>query len=566
MSKTFPVSSRSLYILLSLAIFAVSASSVQAQPGFFSDKRFTRADTLRGALRPERTCYDVHYYALNLRIDPSKRVIRGYVDMDYQVVENFTRLQIDLFENMKINRILQGEQMLEYTREHNAVFVDFPEEQEAGTSGSIRIHYHGAPTVAANAPWDGGFVWSEDRRGRDWIAVACEGTGASLWWPNKDHLSDEPDSMRISLTVPNKFMAVANGNLEAVEEGDRTTRYDWLVSYPIDNYNVTLNIGHYTHFSDEYYSMEGDTLALDYYVIDYNEERARKHFEQTKTVLACYEQYVGKYPFWEDGFAMVETPYLGMEHQGAIAYGNKYMRGYLGGMIPRDMNWDYIIVHETGHEYFGNSIGCYDMAEMWIQESFTTYLEAVYVEYTMSYEDANRYLDRQKLYIYNQEPIIGPKDVNWDNWSGSDHYFKGAWILHTLRHAIGTDEQWWPIFKGFYQEYELSLIDTEDFVNYVNEQTGHDWTPFFDQYLRYAQPPRLEYELEEKGKNLRVRYRWVADVADFAMPVLIGNGDKEVRITPNTREWQETVLFRTAASDFEVAQDRFLVKTKRIRS
>lgn len=539
---------------------------LQAQVGFFGHHSFTKADTLRGALRPERTCYDVHYYVLDVRIDPRKKAIRGFVDINYTAVSDFERLQIDLFENMTIDRILHQDKELSYTREYNAVFVDFPAVQEAGSEGSIRVHYHGRPTVAANAPWDGGFVWSEDRRGRDWIAVACEGTGASLWWPNKDHLSDEPDSMLISLTVPNGLMAVANGNLLDVDEGSKETRYDWFVSYPIDNYNVTLNIGHYAHFSDAYYADDGDTLALDYYVIDYNEARAKEHFEQTKTVLACYEKYLDKYPFWEDGFAMVETPYLGMEHQSAIAYGNQYMRGYLGGMIPRDMDWDYIIVHETGHEYFGNSIGCHDMAEMWIQESFTTYLEAVYVEYTMSYDDANRYLAKQQLFIYNQEPIIGPKDVNWDHWKGSDHYFKGSWVLHTLRHAIGDDEKWWAIFKGFYREHSLSLVTTEDFLAYVNEATGNDWTAFFDQYLRYPQPPLLEYQLEEKGKNLKVRYRWVTDVEQFVMPVVVGNGEKEITILPNTSEWQEAVLFNSKASDFKVATDRFLIKTKRVRS
>ncbi len=551
---------------LFLSGFALMFSSLQAQTDFYKNYPFTRADTLRGALRPERTCYDVHYYALDLRVDPRKEAIRGAVDMSYSVVEDFERLQIDLFKNMKVDRILLDDKELSYTREENAVFIQFPETQVKGENGTIRIQYHGQPTVAANAPWDGGFVWSEDRRGRKWIAVACEGTGASLWWPNKDHLSDEPDSMLISLTVPSNLMAVANGNLREVDEGEKTTRYDWFVSYPIDNYNVTLNIGHYTHFSDEYYAADGDTLALDYYVIDYNEERARKHFEQTKEVLACYEHYMDKYPFWEDGFAMVETPYLGMEHQSAIAYGNKYMRGYLGGMIPRDMNWDYIIVHETGHEYYGNSIGCYDMAEMWIQESFTTYLEALYVEYTMSYDDANRYMAKHRLYISNQEPIIGPKDVNWDHWDGSDHYFKGAWVLHTLRHAIGDDDKWWEIFKGFYRENAMSLVTSQDFVRYVNEHTGKEWEAFFEQYLMHPQPPTLEYQVDENEGNLTVRYRWAADVPGFDMPVIIGNGDKEMVVTPNTGDWQETLLFNTEAKDFEVAVDRFLVKTKRRRS
>ncbi|WP_020536842.1 M1 family metallopeptidase [Lewinella cohaerens] len=551
---------------LLILFFLLSASlGLQGQStDFYQHHTFTKADTLRGSLRSERTCYDVHYYGLQLKVDPRKRMIRGEVEIAFTTVTDFQRLQIDLFENMTIDRILLGKQELSFSREYNAVFVDFPTVQQAGDTGSFTVHYYGKPTIASNAPWDGGFVWAEDKRGRNWIAVACEGDGASLWWPNKDHLSDEPDSMLISLTVPSNLMAVANGNLREVEEEDKYTRYDWFVSYPIDNYNVTLNIGHYTQFSDEYYAADGDTLALDYYVIDYNEDRAREHFQQVHSVLACYEKYLDKYPFWEDGFALVETPYLGMEHQSAIAYGNQYMRGYQGGMIPNDMDWDYIIVHETGHEYFGNSIGVTDLAEMWVQESFTTYLEAVYVEYTMSYEDAIRYLVKQKLYIYNQEPIIGPPGVNWENWGGSDHYFKGAWVLHTLRNAIGDDEKWWAIFKGFYQKHSLSLVSTQDFIDYVNEATGEDWQAFFQQYLHYPQPPVLEYKLTQQGKKLQVSYRWAADAEGFNMPILLGNQEKMIRVTPNTTKWQETTLFNTTAKDFTIAVDRFLVKTKEI--
>lgn len=552
-------------LFLALSFMLLAGIGLRGQStDFYQHHTFTRADTLRGSLRPERTCYDIHYYGLQLRVDTRKKIIRGEVEIAFTAVTDFQRLQIDLFENMIIDRIVMGEQVLSFIREYNAVFVDFPGVQRAGDKGSFTVHYHGQPTVASNAPWDGGFVWSEDKRGRDWIAVACEGDGASLWWPNKDHLSDEPDSMLISLTVPSDMMAVANGNLREVEEGDQYNRYDWFVSYPIDNYNVTLNIGHYAHFSDEYYAADGDTLALDYYVLDYNEDRARKHFQQVHSVLACYEKYLDKYPFWEDGFALVETPYLGMEHQSAIAYGNQYMRGYLGGMIPNDMDWDYIIVHETGHEYFGNSIGVSDLAEMWIQESFTTYLEAVYVEYTMSYEDAIRYLVKQQLYIYNQEPIIGPLGVNWENWGGSDHYFKGAWVLHTLRNAIGDDEKWWAIFKGFYQKHAISLVTTQDFIDYVNEATGKDWQSFFQQYLHYPQPPVLEYQLKQQGKKLEVRYRWAADAEGFSMPIMFGNKQKMIQVTPSTTKWQETTLFNTSASDFTVATDRFLVKTKEV--
>lgn len=534
-----------------------------AQPDFYQSDSyiFTEADTLRGMLRPERTCYDVTFYDLNIKIEPERQFIGGYVEIRFDALEDFSRLQIDLYENMKILRIEQEGKPLNYERKFNAVFVDFPPLKK-GSVNRFRVYYEGAPVVAQNPPWDGGFVWARDEKNRPWIGVACEGAGASLWWPNKDHLSDEPDSMSIRVSVPNDLFCVANGNLRnKVEQGD-FTRYDWLVSYPINNYNVSVNIAHYGHFADTYTSADGDQLPLDYYVLDYNVEKARKHFEQVKPMLACYEQYVGKYPFWNDGFAMVETPYLGMEHQGAIAYGNHYMRGYLGGMIPKGMDWDYIIIHETGHEYYGNSISCNDLAEMWIHESFTTYLESVYVECRYSYEDALQYLRMQRFGIANREPIIGPKGVNWENWESGDHYNKGAWMLHTLRHAIGNDNLWWDIFKGFYQAHVRSNINSEDFFNYVNQKTGEDWTPFFDQYLRYPGIPTLEYELKEKGKDLTVRYHWIADVPGFNMPVLVGDRANLTRLQPKA-EWQETTIKGLQAKDFEVATDRFYIRTKR---
>ncbi|RME95126.1 MAG: M1 family peptidase [Bacteroidetes bacterium] len=556
---------------MSLRFFAIGfilllvGTSLLGQQDFYASYKFTEADTLRGALRPERTCYDVTFYHLNIEVDLADRALDGYVDMSYVAVEDFERLQVDLFANMDLEKVWWGTQSLPFERIHNAVFISFPQTQTKGSQGTIRMVYSGRPIVAANAPWDGGFVWTEDKRGRSWVGVACEGTGASLWWPNKDHLSDEPDSMRISVEVPAQYMVVANGNLEAVEELGKTARYHWRVSYPINNYNVSISIGHYTHFNDEYYALDGDTLALDYYVLDYNEDKARDHFRQVHDVLECFEYYLDKYPFWEDGFALVETPYLGMEHQSGIAYGNKYMRGYLGGMIPRDMNWDYIIVHETGHEYFGNSLSCNDLAEMWIHESFTTYLESLFVEYTMSYADAVRYLNSQRKFIYNREPIIGPRGVNFDDWAGSDHYYKGAWMLHTLRSAIGDDEQWFGILKGFYRKYALSPVTTADFVHYVNEATGQDWTPFFKQYLYYAKIPTLEYQLEEIGKDLRVRYRWNTPVVDFHMPIQVGKAGKYLRVYPKVGEWQEAMVSRAEAKEFAVAQELYLVDTKRIR-
>lgn len=535
-------------------------AGLSAQPDFYNTYEFTGADTLRGMLRPERTCYDVTFYELDIKVDPEKRGLSGFVDIHYSVVEDFETLQVDLFQNMKINRIEWEGKVLPYRRRHNAVFIDFPE-QTAGSRGVFRIAYEGRPVEARNPPWDGGFVWSSDEEGYPWVGVACEGDGASLWWPNKDHLSDEPDSMSIRVTVPRLLSVVSNGRLRNVQNLGDWVRYDWFVSYPINNYNVTVNIARYKYFRDTYVSMDGDSLELDYYVLIANEAKARKHFKQVQPVLACFERFFGKYPFWEDGYALVETPYLGMEHQGAIAYGNRYQRGYLGGMIPRDMDWDYIIVHETGHEYFGNSISCGDLAEMWLHESFTTYMEALFVECTYSYEDAVRYLRSQRSFIYNREPILGPSGVNWEDWDGSDHYFKGAWILHTLRHVINDDEQWWELLRKFYDKHAISITRTEDFINWVNAFTGRDFSPFFEHYLRYPELPVLEYTITENQGGTQLRCRWKSPVEGFEMPLLVGRSGEWQQVQP-TLQWQTFEIRGVKKKDFEIATDLFLIRTR----
>jgi len=550
--------------IFSILCLLLSTVTLLAQADFYDNYRFTRADTLRGALRPERTNYDVTFYELDIKVDVKKQYLSGYVDMRYQVLADFQTLQIDLYDNMQINKISHQNRQINYRREHNAVFVTFPNTQTAGTTGSIRIEYEGAPVVARNAPWDGGFVWSKDKNGNPWVGVACEGDGASLWWPNKDHLSDEPDSMAIRIAVPQNLDCIANGDLRGTKDlKNGYRRYDWFVSYPINNYNVTVNIGRYAHFQDTYEALDGEELRLDYYVLSYNEEKAKKHFQQTQQVLACFERYFGKYPFWDDGFALVETPYLGMEHQSAIAYGNQYQRGYLGGMIPDDMDWDYIIVHETGHEWFGNSISANDLAEMWIHESFTTYMEALYVECAYSYEDAMRYLNSQRFYIGNEEPILGPKNVNWEDWKHSDHYFKGAWVLNTLRHAINDDEVWFDLLRSFYERHAISNVTTEDFVQYVNRCTKENYSAFFEQYLAYPDIPTLEYKLKTVDKNvLEIQYRWLADVTDFKMPVLMGKQGEYTKVFPTTKDWRTTRLEGLSAEEFQVARELFYINVK----
>lgn len=551
------------FLLACCTIFCLN--SISAQHDFYTkgDYIFTKSDSLRGMLRPERTCFDVTFYELDIEVDIENRSIAGFVEMRYQIVEDFSTLQIDLFANMTIDKIEYEGKTLNYRREFDAVFVNFSKNQIKGQKGKIRIYYHGKPQVARMPPWDGGFVWKTDKNKKPWIGVACEGDGASLWWPNKDHLSDEPDSMAINITIPDGLICVANGNLRSIDKKEDKNRFNWFASYPINNYNVSINIADYAHWTEEFSATDGTILALDYYVLTYNLEKAKKHFKQTHQVLAAYEYYFDKYPFWEDGFALVETPYLGMEHQGAIAYGNQYKRGYLGGMIPPDMDWDYIIVHETGHEYFGNSISCKDLSEMWIHESFTTYMEALYVEYAYNYDDAVRYLNTQRRFIGNKEPILGPKDVNWEDWSSSDHYYKGAWILHTLRHVINDDKKWFALIKGFYQKFSISNITTSDFVEYVNEATDKDFTSFFDQYLEYPDIPVLEYKLKEKGKNLIVSYRWKTDVTVFNMPIRFGQKGNYLTVHPNTKKWQSVVLKGLSIRDFKVAKELFLIETEK---
>jgi len=535
-----------------------------AQRDFYKHHEFNKADTLRGQLNPFRTCYDVYFYHLNIAIDHNKRSIEGYNEIHFVAVENFTKVQVDLFSNMQLNKVVYKGKELKFEREHDAVFIEFPQ-IEKGTKTSFKVYYEGKPITAINPPWDGGFVWTEDGAGDPWVGVACEGDGASLWWPNKDHLSDEPDSMLISVAVSNPLQCIANGNLRSKKAIDEDhTQYNWFVSYPINNYNVTVNIANYAHFQETYEAGDGAELDLDYYVLKENLAKAKKHFRQVPKVLACFERYFGKYPFWNDGFALVETPYLGMEHQSAIAYGNQYKRGYMGGMIPRSMNWDYIIVHETGHEYWGNSISINDMSEMWIHESFTTYMEALFVECAYSYEEAVQYLGSQRMFIKNQEPIRGPMHVNWEDWDGSDHYFKGAWMLHTLRHSINDDEVWFDILKSFYDKHNISNVNTEDFINYVNTCTKKDYTAFFEQYLWHPNVPKLLYKTKKKGGSTLLEYKWEVDVKDFNMPILVGKKDKYQMIHP-TSEWQKTTIQKVSLDEFQIARELFLIDLEKVK-
>ena len=532
---------------------------------FGEKQKFTQADTLRGKLLPMRTCYDVTYYNLHLRVEPEKKSIKGHNEIHFKALRNFNGFQIDLFKNMSIDKIMFRGGEIAFRRLHNAVLVQFNDMIEIETQDYITVYFHGKPIEAKRAPWDGGFVWEKDDNDNHWIGVACQGIGASLWWPNKDHLSDEPDSMMITCEVPDGLRFVGNGQARGEKKlVDGFTSFSWFVSYPINNYNVTLNIGDYAEFNEIYTSPEdGEKLNLDYYVLPENLERAKIHFQQVIPMMECYEKYFGKYPFWDDGYALVETPYLGMEHQGAVAYGNEYKTGYLGRHLA-GIDFDYIIIHESGHEWWGNSVSCNDIADLWIHEGFCTYSEAVYVECTMGYEKAMEYINDKKSHIGNFSPIIGKRDVNHEG--SGDMYSKGMLFLNSLRHIIQDDELWWEIiYEIASKKFKIKNVDSKEIENFIDEKVELELAPIFDQYLRNAKIPALVYKMEKVAKKQhKVSLKWKTDVEDFEMPVKLslGGGEESWELI-SSKEWRELEVFTKKPPVVNVRDDLVYIKVEK---
>ncbi|WP_407430373.1 M1 family metallopeptidase [Arcticibacter sp.] len=493
---------------------------------------FSRADSLRGGLTKWRSCYDVTYYHLDVKLDIGKRYLRGSNEFRFTATEDFSRLQIDLFANLTIEKIVYQDQSLRFNREFNAVFIDFPEAIKKGASGSFTVFYSGHPIVAKKAPWDGGFIFSTDPAGKPWVATAVQGLGASSWWPNKDHLADEPDSMLISIHVPRGLKNISNGRLRKItEDPDGYTRFDWFVGNPINNYSVAMNVGDYVHFSDAYRGEKGP-LTLDYWVLPANLEKAKAHFpKNVNPMMKSFEYWFGPYPFYEDGYKLIETPYLGMEHQSAVAYGNGYQNGYLGKDLSGSgwgNKWDFIIIHETGHEWFGNNITCKDIADMWIHESFTSYSEGLYVESLFGKKAGQEYIAGTRTIIENKSPIIGQYGVNKEG--SGDMYSKGSNILHTMRTIINNDGKWRAILRGLNKEFYHQTVTTEQVVKYMSDMAGMDLRPIFRQYLYFANVPKLEV----KAIGNSVVARWKSDVKDFSMPVKIRRKGGEYRFVTLT--------------------------------
>ena len=550
-------------------VFFISNAQIQ----FSGNKKFTKADSLRGTLSIYRSCYDVLMYDLDIKVEIDNKFISGSNTIKFLANQSFRTLQIDLFSNMKIEKVLFMEKDLVFSRSHNAVFVTFPSDIPKASTQTIKVLYSGNPQVAKNPPWDGGFSWTKDKEGNPFVGVSCQGTGASLWYPCKDHQSDEPNEMLIRVAVPDGFDEVSNGRLKrTVHLDDGYTKFEWYVSNPINNYDVTLNIAKYKHFSGVYKNKNyKDSLTLDYYVIPSNFEKAEKQFEQVKPMLDAYYYYFGEYPFVEDGYKLVEAPYLGMEHQSCIAYGNKYKNGYLGfDMSGAGFKFDYIIIHESAHEWWGNSITTNDIADMWIHEGFGTYSEALYIEYLYGHDAYLEYINAEKKHLSNDVPIIGNYNVN--NEGSGDMYPKGALLIHTIRSIIDDDKKFFQILSGIQKKFQHQCVNSTEIENYFSEQSEINMNPIFNLYLRNVPIPTLEVIIYRDFLDLKANYYFsfknsrtnendkLLEHSHFSMPVKItSEKNKYVIVFPDTDGQQTINLKDMHPEDFKVATELFYI-------
>ena len=488
---------------------------------------FTKQDTLRGSVTPERAWWDLTYYHLDIAVDLDNKFIKGSNTIEYKVLEPNKKLQVDLQSPLKITKVEQNGKELTFSSEGSAHFINLIEKQRKGKINSVKVYYEGNPKEAVRAPWDGGLSWTRDSNGKHFAATSCQGIGASIWWPNKDHMYDEVDSMLISVNVPKGLMNISNGRLTKIEEFEDTNTYHWYVSNPINNYGVNINIGDYVEFS-EVYDGEKGKLDMIYYVLRDNIERAKTQFKDAVKMMDAFEYWFGPYPFYEDSFKIVEVPYLGMEHQSSITYGNKYMKGYLGRDLSRTgwgLKFDYIIIHEAGHEWFANNITYKDIADMWIHESFTTYSENLFLDYHYGKEASSEYVIGTRAGISNSAPMIGPYGVNQ---RGSDIYSKGANVLHTIRQIANSDEKWRMILRGLNKDFYHQTVETKQIENYISDKMGYDLSTFFDQYLRTTNIPVFEYKLNDG----LLEYKWTNVVDGFKMPIELFVGDEKIRLNP----------------------------------
>lgn len=536
-----------MFVSSGLAISVAGAQEAQSP---------SRSDILRGEYGSYRANNDLLWYHLDIRVNPDERSINGRNSIRFKMLQDDDQIQIDLYENLDVDQIIWGDKKLEARREFNAMFIQFPETLKKDQVHQIEVYYSGNPQEKGRF---GGIAFRTDPAGRHWINTACEGEGSSIWWPSKDQWRDEPESMEISVAVPNDLVDVSNGRfLGKTDLGDGYTRWDWCVNYPINAYNVSLNIGAYEHFSETL----GD-LTLDYYVLPEDLAKAQKQFTQVKPMMEAFLHFFDEYPFPKDGYKLIQVPYTGMEHQSAVTYGNGFQNGYYGRDwtgVGVSMKFDFIIIHESGHEWFGNAVTAADVSDMWIHEGWTTYLECLYVEKVFGAEDALKYVNGYKDKVQNKRTIITPRGVH--QVPHQDMYFKGALFLHTLRGMLNDDEKWFSLVKEVYHTFKYQSILTEDMIHLFSQCYGRDMTPIFNQYLRRADLPVLQLAFDEANK--KVLYRWEAEEPGFNMPIRVGDAKDWQSIEP-TQAWQslDSPLGKDA---FQVATELYYVEVERLDS
>ncbi|MES2454987.1 MAG: M1 family metallopeptidase [Bacteroidota bacterium] len=538
---------KKLLYLFCIGLFCLTGDA-RAQLGS-AKPEFSRADTLRGMLTPLRTCYDIRYYHLDVKIDIERKFISGSNEFVFTATRNFSRLQFDLFANMKVEKVVYKGTELPFKREFNAVFVSFPEEIKKGSNARFTVFYSGNPLVAKNPPWDGGFIFTKDKSGNPWVSVACQGLGASCWWPTKDHQSDEVDSMLVSVSVPKELQEVSNGRLRSiVPKSDGYTQYNWFVANPINNYNISVYIGKYAHWTDEYAGEKGK-LSLDFWSLREDSTKARPHWDaDVKPMLRSFEHWFGPYPFYEDGYKLVQAPHLGMEHQSAVAYGNQFKMGYLGKDLSETgwgLKFDFITIHESGHEWFANNITTKDIADMWVHEGFTNYSEALFTESEQGKKAGAEYVIGVRKKIKNDIPIIGPYGVNKEG--SGDMYYKGANLVHLIRQLIADDDKFRSILRGLNKTFYHQTVTTQQVEAFIAQRSGLHLQKIFDQYLRHTGIPQLDYKIADG----QLRYRWTGAVKNFDMPV-------KVSLKPGSFSWiKPGTMWKAIAVDRQINKDNF---------
>nr|WP_319271065.1 M1 family metallopeptidase [uncultured Draconibacterium sp.] len=517
---------QSLFISALLLVWGLNVTAQKSN--------FTHQDSLRGSITPERAWWDLTYYHLDVKVDPADSTISGSNLIQYKVLEASQLIQIDLQPPMTISRITQNGKELNYTQDGNAWFVTLVKQQNPNDVNELLVEYSGKPKLSRRPPWDGGISWQKDKNGNDWIVNTNQGAGGSLWWPCKDHPYDEPDSMLISVTFPDHLMDVSNGRLRGVEQNaDGTKTAHWFVNNPINNYGVNINIGDYTHWHETFKGAKGD-LDCNYWVLKENLEKAKEHFKQAPMMLEAFEYWYGPYPFYEDGYKLVEVPYPGMEHQSSVTYGNGFRNGYTGRDISSSgwgFKFDFIIIHESGHEWFANNVTNWDEADMWIHESFTNYAENLFVEYFWGKKAGSEYIRGSRLNILNDRPVIGIYGVNYPG--SGDMYPKGANMLHTLRQVVNDDEKWRGILRGLNKEFYHQTVKAEQIEDYIIKQTELDLQGFFNQYLCDTRIPTFEYAIVDG----ELKFRWANCVENFKLPLKVYiNG--ELQWLDPSKSWQ----------------------------